>query len=122
MTEENCEYKDGYRTRLLKCKICSSTAEEITKDTTDNIVKVQWELNKINTKKQVNIRVGKCLYNDNFECTINGLNKPLQETLELAQEMFKRGENNSIVIDGDLYTVEKALYQGNRIIAEAHQR
>jgi hypothetical protein len=71
---------------------------------------------------QVNVRLGKCPYSNKFESTINGVNKPFKETWELSQAMFEKGEDSSIVIDGESYTVIKALVQDERIIAEAHQK
>jgi hypothetical protein len=72
--------------------------------------------------KQINVRVGQCPYNNKFESTINGINKPFKETLKLADEMFTLGSGNPITIDGESYVVEKALFVGNRIIAEAHSK
>ena len=70
--------------------------------------------------KQINIRIGKCPYTDKFESTINGVNKPFKETLKIADEMFKLREGNLIVIGGELYTIIKVLFEGDRIIAEAY--
>lgn len=70
---------------------------------------------------QVNVRIGERPIVGGFECTINGIKKPFKETLELANKMFEVGEGSTIVIDGDTLTVEKALFDGDRLIAEAHE-
>lgn len=69
--------------------------------------------------KQINIRVGKCPFSEDFESTINGVKKPLEETLKLANEMMVLGEDHLITIDGDVYNIQKACFEGDRIIAEA---
>lgn len=71
---------------------------------------------------QINVRVGKFPFSDKYESTINGVPKPLKETWELANKMFSCGVGNPIIIDGEVYIVEKALFEEDRIIAEAHEQ
>ena len=70
--------------------------------------------------KQVNIRIGKQPFSDQFVCEINGIPKPLEPTLKLALLMQVLGVNNEIAIDGDILYVAKFLIEDDRIIAEAH--
>lgn len=69
---------------------------------------------------QVNVRIGIQPVTNKFICTINGINKPLDSTLELVMRMSKRGVNNRIVIDGEYLYVAKVIIEDGRIIAEAH--
>lgn len=69
---------------------------------------------------QVNIRIGKQPFSNEYVCQINGIDKPLESTLKLALLMRDVGVNNEIAIDGDILFVAKFLIEDDRIIAEAH--
>lgn len=68
---------------------------------------------------QVNIRIGKESPGNQFVCSVNGVTKALEPTLELALRMKEVGVNNEIVIDGETLYVTTYLIEDDRIIAEA---